>query len=832
MQNTKITQIFLVILFLFLGSCGGGGGGGGGNSSPTTSNTTNNSESWISSVSTSEVNSYRTTEYNVQWGLEEINAAEAYALLEANSKTIAGSGVTISIIDSGVQSTHVEIANNYDSSGSYDYVNSDSDPSDDNGHGTHVASIAAGAKDGSGMHGVAYESTIISQKVLNASGSGNTTNVANGITNSVRQGADIINMSLGSSSASTTIYNALLNAKNSGALVIAATGNDGNSQPDYPAYYASNSALAGYVLAVGAIGYDGTLASYSNYCGDAKSYCLVAPGGSNDGNSAHGIYAALPIGSTIDLNSAYGCNSSGYCSLSGTSMATPTVAGAAAVIKGAWSFLSAPQISSILLTSANRSFSGYDENKYGQGILDLYAAVQAQGQNTLGYGSSVVSNAGYDVRDSAITSDAIFGDAFSTRVAPQLSEAIFYDDYGRDYQANLGNKITARSNNIAASFNAIAFNNYKNQIIPLNFGNKSATQLNLQIRSYSNQAALNQLGLKYATIDHSQEDKTLSASSGFSFSQNFDQTFISNSNILSDFKFGFSFNRDEVSKMMNSKFNNLGFISVNNWASNPFQSFVMNSYNAANVYSPIQRNYNQIFLATKFFDEKFAINFSQQNAYDSTSIFAVKSVQNSLNDFNFSYVPNSSSHFSVSFGNLNEFQNNILNSKAVGAFSAAGNSKTSYWKLSLSQKLFADLSMITSYAEGKTTVQGNNLGIFRDYSDILSRSTSIGLVDENFLSGKFGLIYSQPMRVYRGSAVINIPVARDENGNISRYSTTVSLKPKGREQDIEIFYAKNLQFINFIESALKFNFIVQLQPSNIKNADNAYLGMVNWNGKF
>ncbi len=831
MQNTKKTPILIIIFLLYLTSCGGGGGGGGNSNYPTTSNV-NLSSDWISSFLTSEVDVYKTTEYQAQWGLGKINAAEAYALLDSNSKNIAGNNVTISVVDSGVQTNHVEIANNYSSSGSFDYVNNDLNPSDDDGHGTHVASIAAGVKDNSGMHGVAYDSTIIAQKVLDASGSGTTSDVASGINNSILQQADIINLSLGGSSPSTTIYNALVDAKNNGVLVIAATGNDGNSQPDYPAYYAANSNLAGYVLAVGAIGYDGTLASYSNYCGDAKSYCLVAPGGSNDGNSAHGIYAALPIGSTIDLNSSYGCDSSGYCSLNGTSMATPMVAGAAAVIKGAWSFLTAPQISNILLTSANRSFSGYDENKYGQGILDLYAAVQAQGQNTLGYGSSVVSNAGYDVRDSAITSDAIFGDAFATRVVPQLSAAIFYDDYGRDYQANLGSKIAVRSNNIGARFNAIAFNNYKTQILPLNFGKQSATQLNLQIRSYSNQAASNQLGLKYATVDHSQEDKTLLAGSGFSFSQNFDQNFISNSNILSDFKFGFSFNRDEVSKMTNSKFNNLGFISVNNWASNPFQSFVTNSYNSANIYSPIQRNYNQIFLATKLFDEKFAINFSQQNAYDSTSMFAVRAIQNRVSDFNFAYVPNSSSQFSVSFGNLNEFQNNILNSKAVGAFSAAGNAKTSYWKLSLNQKLFADLSMIASYAEGKTTVQGNNLGIFRDYSDILSCSTAIGLIDENFLGGKFGLIYSQPMRVYSGSAVVNIPVARDENGNISRYSTTVSLKPKGREQDIEIFYAKNLEFVHFIESALKFNFIVQSQPSNIKNADNAYLGMVNWNGKF
>ena len=73
-------------------------------------------------------------------------------------------------------------------------------------------------------------------------------------------------------------------------------------------------------------------------------------------------------------------------------MATPHVAGAAAVLRGAWTFLTAPQVSQILLSTANSDFAGYSETIYGQGILDLYAAVQAQGQNTLGYGTSVVSS--------------------------------------------------------------------------------------------------------------------------------------------------------------------------------------------------------------------------------------------------------------------------------------------------------------------------------------------------------------------------------------------------------------------------------------------------------
>lgn len=242
----------IFFLLLILSSCGGGGGGGGGGSaSSTTTTITYGNPSWVSSISTTQADVYRTTEYSNQYGLEKIHAAEAYALLATNGKSIAGDNIAIAIVDTGVQTNHVEISANYQSSGSYDFVNSDSDPSDDEGHGTHVASIAAGVKDGSEMHGVAYNSDIIAIKVLDSSGNGTYQNVADGISAAAAAGAKVINLSLGGSSSSTTLRDSLLTAKAADALTVAATGNDGTTQPDYPAYYASDSSLAGYVLAVG-----------------------------------------------------------------------------------------------------------------------------------------------------------------------------------------------------------------------------------------------------------------------------------------------------------------------------------------------------------------------------------------------------------------------------------------------------------------------------------------------------------------------------------------------------------------------------------------------------
>lgn len=814
MRSTIFVHIISALACCFLAACGGGGGGGGGGGS---SSSGGSSSGWISSVSTAQADVYRTAEYNSQAGLEQINAAEAYALLNVNNKTVAGAGVEIAILDSGVQINHDEISANYISSGSYDYVNNDSNPSDDNGHGTEVASIAAGVKDGRGMQGVAYDSDIIAIKVLASNGLGTYSNLTQGINLAISDDVGVINMSLTGGSGSASLRDALIAAKNADILMVAATGNSSATQPEYPARYASDSDLQGYVIAVASVGTSTSttdISTFSNKCGDAANYCMVAPG--------YQIYDA-------QYNSD-GTTTNGYGYDSGTSMAAPAVSGAAAVLRAAWPFLTANQVSNILLSTATDLGTSGVDAIYGHGLLNLYQAVQAQGQNLFVYGSSV-SSGGYSVGSSSLVTDPIFGDAFVSNVAPQLAAGVFFDDYGRDYKAFINQKISARSNyNIASNLTALAFNNYNTQTIPLSFGNNAASQLKFQVKSYNDKSAPNSLGLKFATVDKSSEDKLLNLSNGFSFSQNFAAN--SDNNFVRDVKAGFAVNSDEAALVREDKFNNFGFISVSNFAGNPFQSFVSNQTNSSNNVSS-WRNFNQIFVGSKFFDKKFALNFSQQSSYDSTTVLSkIANLQNRISDLNLAYLPSEATKLAVSFGNLNEFNNNFLNSKAAGAFEAAGNARTSYFKVSASHKIISDFFLISSFSEGKTTMQGNDLGIFRNYSDIRSRSASLGLVNEKIFGGRLGMIYSEPMRVYSGKAEINIPVARDLSGNVQRYSSTVSLKPNGKEQDLELFYSTNLALRRFHNPLLRFNLVAQKQPGNFKDAATAYLGFVSFNGKF
>lgn len=794
------------ILFL-LTACGGGGGGGGGGGSSAGGGGGGGGGGgvvWLNTVTSAEADVYRTAEYNNQWGLEAIHAAEGYALLDKNNKTVAGDGVIIGIADSGIQLTHSELAANADFDNSYNNLVAGEF------HGTHVAGIAAAAKNNAGMHGVAYDANVLAVKIIGD----NPPDDPYGIQYAADNGAKVINGSWAfvnffNQEVITTIgsdtYNAykaelatdLDAAKAQDALMVFSAGNDAHTNNlAIPALFAQDDDYAGYIIAVASVDEDLNISDFSNRCKQAKEYCLSAPGGS--------IYSSVPTNN--------------YRLLNGTSMAAPHVVGAAAILRGAWTFLTAPQVSNILLSTATDIGAAGIDDVYGRGLLNLYSALQAQGSNTLGYGNSVVLNAGYDVRSSAIYTDPIFGDAFVRNVAPALANAVFFDDYGRDYKAFLGRKINTKNNSaIVNNLNGILLNNYKNNDIPISFtANKAegiSTQIRMQVRSYAND-----LAARFSNLDRSLEDKALNANNGFSFAQN----------INSNNRVAFSFNVDEITNSYSDKFKNIGFISINSIAANPYQSFVGSASQNLQVAQDSQRNFNQLFFENKLFDEKLKMNFSYQASYQGSAIAVEKGVlQNQIMDVNIVYNPDKKTNLMLSFGNLNEFNNNFLNSQAVGAFETGSDAKTSYAKIAFNRQLLANFSLIASYSEGITRAAGNNLGIFRDYRNIKSRSMSVGLMAEKVFGGRFGALYSEPLRVYSGEVTIDVPVARDDAGNITRYRADISLQPQGKQQNFEIVYGRDISN----NAQLNFNLMISKDVANIKG-NNAKLGMLIYRLKF
>lgn len=303
------------------------------------------------------------TELDNSWGVDRIDAEVVHT---SNNK---GAGIQVAVLDTGIDYTHEELDARY--LGGYDFANSDNDPLDDNGHGTHCSGIIAAEDNGIGVVGVAPEADLYAVKVLDKQGSGYLSDVIAGIdwatvgldgSEGNSDDAEVISMSLGSSSGAISLEDACNNAYSSGTLVVASAGNEGDgncetTEYSYPAAYSS-------VIAVGAIDQGDNVASFSN---SGPFLELVAPGVN--------VYSTMPTYSVTMTSTGpppfrYSNN---YDSMSGTSMACPHVAGTAALVFATGKV--ATEVRSTLQNTAEKI--GYNFNCQGYGLVDAEKAAPA-----------------------------------------------------------------------------------------------------------------------------------------------------------------------------------------------------------------------------------------------------------------------------------------------------------------------------------------------------------------------------------------------------------------------------------------------------------------------
>lgn len=260
------------------------------------------------------------------WGVTRIEAPATW-------QTTSASGIKVAVIDTGIDYNHPDLAGRY--IGGYDFVNNDSDPMDDHGHGTHVSGIIAADINGFGVEGVAPQAQIMAIKVLGSDGTGYISSIINGIDYAMQHGAQVINMSLGSSYDSSLLADKVQQAASKGIILVAAAGN--NSGPLlYPAAYPS-------VISVAATDSNDNFASFSNYGAE-----VAAPG--------VGITSTVP---------------GGYATWSGTSMAAPHVTATVALML-------ANHVANIRDTLHQNAIdlgpTGYD-SYFGYGLIDAKTAV-------------------------------------------------------------------------------------------------------------------------------------------------------------------------------------------------------------------------------------------------------------------------------------------------------------------------------------------------------------------------------------------------------------------------------------------------------------------------
>ena len=279
-----------------------------------------------------------------QYSLDRMRVRDAWSIETGGSNIVA-------VLDTGVSYVHPDLSGRV--LRGYDFVNTDSDARDDNGHGTWVAGIiAANTNNGIGVAGISWSDKILPVKIMNSAGTGHTSDLTAGIIWAADQGADVINMSVGGFPYLQQVRDAIDYAWAKGAVLVGAAGNNRREELFYPASYPN-------VISVSATQADDEFTNWSSY-------------GSAVDVSAPGAWVM-----TTDCG---GCSPSSagsptYVGISGTSFAAPNTAGVVALIRARYpSYTNAQVVDRLIRTVDDRGYLGRD-NRYGHGRVNAFRAV-------------------------------------------------------------------------------------------------------------------------------------------------------------------------------------------------------------------------------------------------------------------------------------------------------------------------------------------------------------------------------------------------------------------------------------------------------------------------
>jgi len=746
------------IACLLLAACGGGGGGSGG--TVTTVGTPD--PDVLTPPTSTPVN---TSEAAANYGVAQIGADTAYA---AGAR---GKGVKVAVIDSGISLDHPEFAGRIDRAASIDIVTGTvSTLEDESGHGSHVAGIIAANVDGTGMRGVAPEATLLvlradlrDSSVCDTPGCGYfDSDVAAAVDYARRQDADIVNLSIGKDAPVDPAYSAALEAAvRSGALIVAAAGNRGGDEPLAPGRLAGDGGIAGGMLVVGAVDRNGAIYSQTSRAGTVADRFLVAPG--------------------VDIYSTY--RDGTYARLTGTSMATPHVAGAAAALKSAFPSLSMQQVATILLRTADDLGAAGVDAIYGRGLVNLARALEPIGQPQLALGESVDGPA-QPLDGSSLSLAAAFGDALEGQ--PALARAMALDDFDRPYAVDLDRAVQRPGGSLDLDRlmieRSVSHDLPLPAMSPLGIDGRLAVVESLapllsdaSRNAFANGAdareqrfsrlALAMRGGSLGTIEGglglapSAIEEGSAGAQGAGLFLDADGLLAPADGVI-DRGTGLrlSLPLDEASSL------HLGLL----------ESDRMRTDTGDNDDRPGR-------LLALGADRRLGRSTSLQLRY---------------------------THIDEDAG--------LLGSTGSGAFALAQGAVTQLGTARLTYRPTAALALFAQATAGLSQLDGDG-GMIKDWSSVRSDAFALGLIARHVArpGDQLGLVLGQPLRVASASATLDVPVARDLDGGIERRRTTVDMAPSGRELRLELAYRRPIGLRQSLGTWL----LLQHQPGHDRAAE-------------
>ena len=793
---------FSAFLLALLVSCGGGGGGS--SSTPTlpegnttqgttqSTGTSSGSSSSTSATTTTTTSSYNpnlpssgaitltgnfeidkveyedTQEYQQQYGLDLIKASSAYA------RGATGRGAIIGIMDSGVDNSHQEL-NGFNKivSGSYLVYQDRSPTTDEKRHGSHVSGIALGERDGSGIHGVAFDAQLFfisielgtagdtyepatidstvdftgiddSWSQLEAEFVTNNVTVVNGSFGYQGNINDYTEQNIREAFPKTIDVLAQPQKANQDKTIFVWAAGNGGGYADQGVDYSSPEVFGGlaYLLpelrgntaAVVSVDEDGSISSFSNRCGVAKDYCLAAPG-----RSILSIYAE--DSPTYDS----------YGRASGTSMAAPHVSGGIALLADYFEGqLGNTEILQRLFATANKSGIYAESDIYGQGLMDLNAATQPLGTAMIATSGASLSNLTIQEEGTYI---GIIGPAFGNSIPNRLGELsyVVFDDLGAPFKRSMDKRILNNIPNInwLTSFQL----NPNKRVYQRTFSTKSGSDLEVGLVD------------KFSYVDApSLWANTDSNLAYFSFSQTISET--------SKLFFG---NGTSPNTYLNTT-------KDNHYKGIPFLDFSSEgSFVGLDISLPDSKSF-----LFSFFEGSH-----QDNQRFHNSLGGSKGVFFELKD------RNKSSMFSYQMGVMKD-STSLLGISSEGGFGSPNNSSTSFLGLE-SLNVFRAVSLRSSIHLGKNSSSFNELGFINEMDDSIFSAFNFSLFKKDIFvqNDSLSLEIYQPLRSEISSMNLNLPVGRTKDRKILFNDYKIDLTPSGRQINSQLVYSSSGKYITF-----------------------------------